>query len=118
MPCSGWPPALTGMGWSSTIADRPIGWIDTDDIQPGSPVTEEMAIPGSPTVQPETTLRDALSAMLLSSVQLGVVVDGRDKVLGAINVDAISEALRAPVAAATDGDGKGAAVNRAETSAL
>ena len=62
-----------------------------------------MAIPGSPTVQPETTLRDALSAMLLSSVQLGVVVDGRDKVLGAISVDAISEALRAPVAGATDG---------------
>ncbi len=51
-------------------------------------------------------------------MQLGVVVDGRDEVLGAISVDAISEALRAPVASATDGDGKGAAVNRAETSAL
>ncbi len=64
-------------------ADRPIGWIDSNDIRPDSAVTAEMAIPGSPTLQPETTLRDALSAMLLSSVQLGVVVDGRDKVLGA-----------------------------------
>ena len=55
--------------------------------------------------QPETTLRDALSAMLLSSVQLGVVVDGRDRVLGVISVDAISDALR-PGSAATDtGDG-------------
>ena len=79
-------------------ADRPIGWIDSNDVRPDSAVTEEMAIPGSPTLQPETTLRDALSAMLLSSVQLGVVVDGRDRVLGAISVDAISDALRAPVA--------------------
>jgi CBS domain-containing protein len=81
-------------------------------------VTEELAIPGSPTLQPETTLRDALSAMLLSSVQLGVVVDGRDKVLGAISVDAISDALRAPVATAADDAADGAAVARAETSAL
>ena len=51
-------------------------------------------------------------------MQLGVVVDGRDKVLGAISVDAISEALRAPVAGATDGDGEAAAVSRAEASAL
>ena len=52
---------------------------------------------GAPTVQPETTLRDALSAMLGSSVQLGVVVDEREAVLGLVSVDAISEVLRAPV---------------------
>jgi CBS domain containing-hemolysin-like protein len=45
-------------------------------------------------VQPETTLRDALSAMLGSSVQLGVVVDERDAVLGLISVDAVGGALR------------------------
>ena len=50
---------------------------------------------GSPTLQPETTLRDALSAMLGSSVQLGVVVDERDRVLGLVSVDAISDVLRA-----------------------
>ena len=74
-----------------------------------------MATPGSPTLQPETTLRDALSAMLLSSVQLGVVVDGRDRVLGVISVDAIGDALRAPVPGATDGE-DGAAVSRPEAS--
>jgi osmoprotectant transport system ATP-binding protein len=88
-------------------AERPIGWIDANDVGSDAQVTEEMATPGSPTVQPETTLRDALSAMLLSSVQVGVVVDGRDRVLGVISVDAIGDALRAPVA--EDGDGATAA---------
>ena len=55
--------------------------------------------------------------MLLSSVQLGVVVDGRDRVLGAISVDAISDALRAPVAGATDG-GMATGYRRREASAL
>jgi CBS domain-containing protein len=59
-------------------------------------------MPGAPTVQPETTLRDALSAMLLSSVQLGVVVDDRERVLGVISVDAISDALRGQVAEASE----------------
>ena len=47
----------------------------------------DAATPGAPTVQPETTLRDALSAMLGSSVQLGVVVDERERVLGLVSVD-------------------------------
>jgi osmoprotectant transport system ATP-binding protein len=100
-------------------ADRPLGWIDAGDVAPDVPVAEEMATPGSPTLQPETTLRDALSAMLLSSVQLGVVVDGRDRVIGVISVDAISDALRAPVDS-TDGAGAGrvATDGRPEVSAL
>jgi osmoprotectant transport system ATP-binding protein len=76
---------------------RPLGWIDAHDLAGSGPIDAESATPGAPTVQPETTLRDALSAMLDSSVQLGVVVDERDAVLGLISVDAISEALRAPV---------------------
>ncbi|HEX5579691.1 MAG TPA: betaine/proline/choline family ABC transporter ATP-binding protein [Candidatus Limnocylindria bacterium] len=99
-------------------AERPLGWVDAADIGSAAAVTEEMATPGSPTLQPETTLRDALSAMLLSSVQLGVVVDGRDRVLGVISVDAISDALRAPVVAAHDGRDDGAGDGRPEASAL
>ena len=98
-------------------ADRPLGWIDANDVRSAATVTDGMATPGSPTLQPETTLRDALSAMLLSSVQLGVVVDGHERVLGVISVDAISDALRAPVPSAADAtDGQGPA--RAEASAL
>ena len=76
---------------------RPLGWIDQHDLRGDGPIDPEAATPGAPTVQPETTLRDALSALLGSSVQLGVVVDGRDRVLGLVSVDAIGDRLRAPV---------------------
>jgi osmoprotectant transport system ATP-binding protein len=75
-------------------ANRPLGWIDGHDLAGSGPLDADAATPGAPTVQPETTLRDALSAMLGSSVQLGVVVDDRESVLGLVSVDAISEALR------------------------
>jgi osmoprotectant transport system ATP-binding protein len=76
---------------------RPLGWIDQHDLAGSGPIDAEAATPGAPTVQPETTLRDALSALLGSSVQLGVVVDERDRVLGLVSVDAIGDRLRAPV---------------------
>ena len=74
--------------------ERPLGWIDQHDLDGDGPIDPSAAVPGPTPVQPETTLRDALSVMLASSVQLGVVVDERDRVLGLISVDAISEALR------------------------
>jgi osmoprotectant transport system ATP-binding protein len=75
-------------------AERPLGWIDEHDLEGDGPIDPESATPGAPTVQPETTLRDALSTRLLSSVQLGVVVDERERVLGVVSVDDLSEALR------------------------
>ncbi|HYM52476.1 MAG TPA: betaine/proline/choline family ABC transporter ATP-binding protein [Candidatus Dormibacteraeota bacterium] len=78
--------------------NRPLGWIDRHDLKGDGPIDPDSAMPGAPTVQPETTLRDALSAMLSSSVQLGVVVDERDAVIGLISVDGIGEVLRPPVA--------------------
>jgi osmoprotectant transport system ATP-binding protein len=78
--------------------DRPIGWIGRGDLAGDGGVTADDATPGSPTLGPESTLRDALSVMLGSSVQLGVVVDGAERVLGVISVDAISDVMRAPVA--------------------
>jgi osmoprotectant transport system ATP-binding protein len=83
--------------------DHPLGWIDQHDLAGSGPIDAEAATPGAPTVQPETTLRDALSALLGSSVQLGVVVDERDRVLGLVSVDAIGDRLRAPVRGA-DGE--------------
>jgi osmoprotectant transport system ATP-binding protein len=77
--------------------ERPLGWIDEHDLAGSGPIDADAATPGAPTVQPETTLRDALSALLGSSVQLGVVVDERDRVIGLVSVDAIGERLREPV---------------------
>jgi osmoprotectant transport system ATP-binding protein len=79
-------------------ADRPLGWLGRHDLRGDGAVAVADATPGSPTIQPETTLRDALSAMLGSSVQLGVVVDEADRVLGVVSVDAIADVLRAPAA--------------------
>jgi osmoprotectant transport system ATP-binding protein len=78
-------------------AGRPLGWVGARELAGSGPIDPDAATPGAPTVQPETTLRDALSAMLSSSVQLGVVVDDRERVHGLVSVDAISEALREPV---------------------
>jgi osmoprotectant transport system ATP-binding protein len=82
---------------------RPLGWIDQHDLRGDGPIDADAATPGAPTVQPESTLRDALSAMLGSSVQLGVVVDAGGRVLGLVSVDAIGDRLRAPVRGA-DGE--------------
>jgi osmoprotectant transport system ATP-binding protein len=81
-------------------SDRPIGWIARRDLGGDGVVSDDDATPGSPTVQPESTLRDALSVMLGSSVQLGVVVDESERVLGVVSVDAISDVLRAPAGSA------------------
>jgi len=75
--------------------DRPIGWLGRRDLSRDGTVAEQDATPGSPLLQPESTLRDALSAMLGSSVQLGVVVDEAERVIGVISVDAISDVIRA-----------------------
>jgi CBS domain containing-hemolysin-like protein len=78
-----------------TDADRrPIGWVSGRDLAGEGIVEAELAEPGSVLLQPESTLRDALSAMLASSVQLGVVVDEHDELLGVVSVGAISATLR------------------------
>jgi osmoprotectant transport system ATP-binding protein len=79
---------------------RPIGWIDRIDLAGEGPINADAATPGAPTVEPETTLRDALSALLGSSVQLGVVVDEHGRAIGLVSVDAIGDRLRAPVQSA------------------
>ena len=72
---------------------RPLGWIREPDLGDET-VDPSRAMPGASLIEPETTLRDALSAMLASSVQLGVVVDERERVLGLVSVDQISAMLR------------------------
>jgi osmoprotectant transport system ATP-binding protein len=81
--------------------DRPIGWIDGSDLAGGGAIDPGLATPGASLLEPETTLRDALSAMLASSVQLGVVVDERERVLGLVSVDQISAVLQSATPPAT-----------------
>jgi osmoprotectant transport system ATP-binding protein len=94
---------VSELGYALLVDDRgsPLGWIDQHDLAGSGPIDADAATPGAPTVQPETTLRDALSMLLGSSVQLGVVVDARERVLGLVSVDAIGQRLREPVRAAS-----------------
>ena len=85
-----------GTSWAlvTDAQHMPLGWVAATDLAGDGTVDAAMAVPGSTLLQPESTLRDALSAMLASSVQLGVVVDERDAVLGVISVAAISRTLQ------------------------
>jgi len=80
--------------------ERPIGWVRAQDLGGEGSLDASLAMPGASLIEPQTTLRDALSAMLASSVQLGVVVDERDRVLGLISVDQISSVLQQQTASA------------------
>jgi osmoprotectant transport system ATP-binding protein len=75
--------------------DRPLGWVEAAQLPADATLSEDLAVPGAPPLMQESTLRDALSAMLGSSVQLGAVVDERDAVIGLVSVDQISDLLQA-----------------------
>jgi len=85
-----------GSAWALVLdADRiPVGWIQAASLDGEGSVEADLAVPGSALLQPESTLRDALSAMLASSVQVGVVVDEHDALIGVISVGAISATLQ------------------------
>ncbi len=84
--------------------NRPLGWVEAAQLAGDGTLPANLATPGAPLLDPESTLRDALSAMLGSSVQLGAVVDEKDSVIGLVSVDQIAEILRREVrSVATDG---------------
>jgi osmoprotectant transport system ATP-binding protein len=81
--------------------DHPLGWLSGPDAERPGPVGAERSTSPDPLLEQDSTLRDALSAMLGSAVQEGVVVDEQGGLLGTLTVDAISSVLRqeAPVGA-------------------
>jgi osmoprotectant transport system ATP-binding protein len=74
--------------------DRPIGWIGEGAIPTSGGLDDEAAVPMSPFLEAETTLRDALSQLLQSQVQAGLVVDRDERLVGMITVDQITGTLR------------------------
>jgi osmoprotectant transport system ATP-binding protein len=74
--------------------DRPVGWLSRKElVQPGA-LQAERAIPAEPLLDPDSTLRDALSAMLSSAMQEGLVVDQRGRLLGTLSIESVSSVLR------------------------
>jgi osmoprotectant transport system ATP-binding protein len=74
--------------------DRPVGWLGRKDLQRPGPLEPDRASSPEPLLDVESTLHDALSAMLGSAVQEGLVVDGDGKLLGSLSVEAVSSVLR------------------------
>ena len=81
---------------------RPMGWLRDVEIEGDGVLTEAMAIPMSPLLSPETTLKDALSMMLDADVHTGIVVDRAGAVTGLVTTDVIGGFLRQPFRAAAD----------------
>jgi osmoprotectant transport system ATP-binding protein len=75
-------------------AERPLGWVDQDDLPADGPLRVDEAIPMSPFLEPETTLKDALARMVDAQVQIGVVVDRQERLLGVVTFESIGAAQR------------------------
>ncbi len=82
--------------------ERPLGWLRDVEIPDDGLLSASMAIPMSPFLSPETTLKDALSMMLDADVQAGIVVGRGGRLVGLVTTDAIIAVLREPVAHAAD----------------
>ncbi len=72
---------------------RPIGWVDQNEIPTKGRLTEDMAEPMSPILEPRTTLKDALSMMLDAAVVAGIVVDREGRAQGLLTIEALGTAL-------------------------
>lgn len=74
--------------------DVPLGWIKVSALEPDQSLSPDSVDASSPFIHYETTLRDALSLLLLSDVQTGVVVDDRGRYVGVLTFDQVALAFR------------------------
>jgi osmoprotectant transport system ATP-binding protein len=74
--------------------ERPIGWIRTGEIPDAGALEAAMATPMSPLLDRRSTLKDALSLLLDSGVQAGIVVDRHGAAQGIVTAEMIGEHLR------------------------
>jgi osmoprotectant transport system ATP-binding protein len=75
--------------------NRPLEWCRDDAIPTTGTVAGAEGLPAAPILDRLTTLKDALSMLLASDVQAGIVVDDAGAVRGLVTTDMISERIRA-----------------------
>jgi osmoprotectant transport system ATP-binding protein len=73
--------------------NHPIGWVDRNKLPRSGPLSADPAVPMSPLLDHETTAKDALSMLIASGVQSGIVVDRQGRIEGLITIADISEQL-------------------------
>ncbi|HJW22365.1 MAG TPA: betaine/proline/choline family ABC transporter ATP-binding protein [Candidatus Limnocylindrales bacterium] len=79
---------------------RPLGWIEQDDIPTTGVLTEELAAAMSPLLDRRTTLKDALARLVEAEVQAGIVVDRAGRTRGLVTAEMIFDWSRQTKAAA------------------
>ncbi len=73
---------------------RPIGWIAAADIPSSGVLDPALASATSPILDRLTTLKDALSMLLASGVQAGILVDDAGAYAGLVTAEMIADWLR------------------------
>ena len=84
-------------------ANRPLGWVAAATCPVDVALDEALASATSPLFGRRTTLKDALSMLLASDVQAGIVTDDRGAYTGLVTADAIAERMRPPTPASSPG---------------
>jgi osmoprotectant transport system ATP-binding protein len=83
-------------------ADHPVGWVSDDALRDEGTLSEAMAVPMSPFLSVDTTLKDAMSLMLDADVHSGIVLDHDGHLLGLLTSDMIGAFLRRGTIAANE----------------
>ena len=76
--------------------DRPIEWRTAAALPTDGTIEATGAMPAAPVFERHTTLKDALSMLLASDVQAGIVTDDAGAVRGLVTADMIGERMRPP----------------------
>jgi osmoprotectant transport system ATP-binding protein len=74
--------------------NRPNGWLPVEQLASDHVLEAGSVDASTPLVSIETTLRDALSMLLASSVQTAVVVDQRGVYAGVLTLETLGNAFR------------------------
>jgi osmoprotectant transport system ATP-binding protein len=72
----------------------PLRWLRTPDFTSDRPV-EQLGLPAVALVEPQATLADALDEMLVGSAGVALVVDGRRRFQGLVDIDTITRTMQA-----------------------
>jgi osmoprotectant transport system ATP-binding protein len=76
--------------------DHPVEWRQLDSLPSSGPIETGEGMPAAPVLDRHTTLKDALSMLLATDVQAGIVVDDAGAVRGLVTADMITERARTP----------------------
>jgi hypothetical protein len=87
--------AKFGYDWVGVVdGDRLSGWVDRPSLEGKTRVGDAEMRPFSTPVHPDTSLRETLDALVISSTNVAAVLDEDDHYLGMLTIEQISEGIR------------------------